>query len=96
MIWSISTNWDKEAAYWKLVHKDSLGCSGNFAITKSRQNESPDDHEDGLHEVGPDDGGQASGNGEEASDALQGYKYSSFIRVRTAKARVGTSSCLFV
>ena len=73
-----------------------MTCSGKYAITKSRQNESPDDHEDGLHEVGPDDGGQASGNGEEASDALQGYKYtSSFIGVRTAKARVGNRSCLF-
>ena len=40
-------------------------------LTDGREYEGADDHEDGLHEVGPDDGRESSGDGEQARDAQQ-------------------------
>ena len=40
-------------------------------LTDGGEYECSDDHEDGLHEVCPDDGRETSGDGEEAGDAQQ-------------------------
>ena len=42
-----------------------------ISLTDGGEYKGADDHEDGLHEVGPDDGRESSGDGEQARDAQQ-------------------------
>ena len=41
----------------------------HFFLTQAWQNDGSDDHEYGLDEVGPDDGGQAPADGEKGRQA---------------------------